>query len=158
MARQRANANRSLQHLHTLSWGAQVSKRNSHSACQHLAACLGTRLSRNLPECFPHAPRPASQHLHKFSDTVVPTCSTKESFRTWARSWAEIQTPPKVKTRHLCDVLRHVKRRSPVQQRLPSGRLCKQATGTVPQAPSSHGPSLLDQGFAVTFVKLLIFF
>lgn len=60
VARQRANANHSLQHLHTLSWGAQFSKRNPHPACQHLAVCLGTRLSRNLPECFPHATRLAS--------------------------------------------------------------------------------------------------
>lgn len=55
VARQGANANHSLQHLHTLSWGAQFSKRNSQETCQHLAMCLGIRLSRNLPECFPHA-------------------------------------------------------------------------------------------------------
>lgn len=49
-----------------------------------------------------------------------PNCSTKESFRTWARRWAEIQTPPQVKRRHLCDVQRHMGRRgSPVEQRLP---------------------------------------
>lgn len=66
VARHKANANHSLQHLHTLSWGAQFSKRNSHKACQHLTVCLRTRLSRNLPECFPHATNPASQHLHSF--------------------------------------------------------------------------------------------
>lgn len=42
------------------------SQRNTHKACQHLAVCLGTRISRNLPECFPHATRPVFQHLHTF--------------------------------------------------------------------------------------------
>ena len=49
-----------------------------------------------------------------------PNCSTKESFRTWARRWAEIQTPPQVKRRHLCGARRHMGRGgSPVEQRLP---------------------------------------
>lgn len=97
VARQKANVNHSLQHLHTLSWGTQFSKRNSYKACQHLAVCLRTRLSRNLPECFPHATNPASQHLHSFRILQSQTVAQNNPSQPVLRGRLKFKHLPKLK-------------------------------------------------------------
>lgn len=63
VARQRANANQSIQHLHTLSWGFSSQKEIHRRPVIALLCALG---KDSLGTCLnvSHMLKPTSQHLH----------------------------------------------------------------------------------------------